>query len=375
MLDKAAGMEPEALADGESIVELHRCLARLEAVTTRATAAFEAGGEWAVDGARSAAAWVSVSCGLPRAAVSRRAHLGRSLRRLPGAAQAWLAGHIGSHHVAALACARTPATEEALARDEEVLVAQAQELRYDQFARVLAYWEHHADPDGTEAAAARQRQGRRFHLSQGFHGTWVGDLELDPVSGAALANQLRRIEDELFEADWAEARARLGEGALPTDVARRPAQRRADALVEMARRAGTAPAHGRRPEPLFTVLVGYETFAGPICQLADGTVVSPGSVAGWLDEAWIERIVFDGPSRVIDVGVTRRIFEGATRRAVQAMFPECYQRFCDVPAERCQVDHVEPYAAGGLTIASNGRPACACHTRARHRRRGKPPRE
>jgi hypothetical protein len=41
---------------GESIVELHRCLARLEAATTRATAAFDAGGEWASDGARTAAA-------------------------------------------------------------------------------------------------------------------------------------------------------------------------------------------------------------------------------------------------------------------------------------------------------------------------------
>ncbi len=27
-------------------------------------------------------------------------------------------------------------------------------------------------------------------------------------------------------------------------------------VVEMARRSGTAPADGRRPEPLFTVLVG-----------------------------------------------------------------------------------------------------------------------
>ncbi len=145
---------------------------------------------------------------------------------------------------------------------------------------------------------------------------WWGDLVLDPISGTILANQLRRIETELFEADWAEARAAKGEQATTADLARTPAQRRADALVEMARRAGSVAEGARRPDPLFTVLVGYETFAGRMCQLANGTVITPGSLLEWLDEAWVERVVFDGPSRVIDVGAARRLFEGATRRAV-----------------------------------------------------------
>ncbi len=89
----------------------------------------------------------------------------------------------------------------------------------------------------------------------------------------------------------------------------------------------------------------------------------------------MERIVFDGPSRVLDVGVTRRAFEGATRRAVQAMFPECFHQYCDVPAERCQVDHVEPHTAGGLTLTKNGRMACKFHNRGRHRPPGPPRRE
>ena len=46
---------------------------------------------------------------------------------------------------------------------------------------------------------------------------------------------------------------------------------------------------------------------------------------------------------------------------------------CDVPAEDCEVYHVEPYAAGGLTTQANGRPACAFHNRGRHRRTWLPP--
>ena len=203
----------------------------------------------------------------------------------------------------------------------------------------------------------------------------MGNFEFDPIAGAVFDNALRRIEKDLFAQDWAEAKERLGEDPKLSDLARTPRQRRADAAVEMARRSAAVPPGARRPEPLFTVVVDYETFAGRICQLADATVVSPGSLVGWLDEAWVERIVFDGPSRVLDVGVTRRLFEGATRRAVEAMFPECFHRYCDVAAERCEVDHVEPYGAGGLTVSGNGRMACGFHNRRRHRGPGPPGRK
>ena len=78
---------------------------------------------------------------------------------------------------------------------------------------------------------------------------WCLDGLLDPISGAVVSEGLRRIEDELFRADWAEARGRVGEGVCGTDLARTPAQRRADALVEMARRAGAAPPGPGSPSP------------------------------------------------------------------------------------------------------------------------------
>src|SRR5439155_8055526 len=171
-----------------------------------------------------------------------------------------------------------------------------------------------------------------------------------------------RIDDELFGADWAQAKARVGEGVSGADLARTPAQRRADALVEMARRAGSVPAGARMPEPLFSVLVGYETFAGRICELADGTVVAPGALVGWLGEGWVERVVFDGPDRVRNVGVGRRIFAGATRRAVEVRDRECFHELCEVPAQDCEIDHVLPWSAGGPTGEDNGRPACGFTT-------------
>jgi hypothetical protein len=364
-VDDLCAVEPGTLADGETIRWLHRQLERLNAVTTRAAAAFEAGQEWEADGARSAGAWISARCHVPLPAARRRVRLGRDLRSMPATEEAWLAGDIGEAHVEPLAAVRRRVGAEAFDPDEAALVEHARTLRHRDFVHTLAYWSQVADADGAEEQAQRQRDERRLHLSQSFEGTWFLDGVLDPISGEIVSRALKRIEEELFEADWAEAKARLGEGVSGADLARRPAQRRADALVEMARRASAMPAGARLPQPLVTVLVGLETFTGRVCELATGTVVTPGSMLPWLTEAYVERVVFDGPDRVKNVGVRRRLFTGATRRAVEVRDRECFSEFCHEPAEDCDIDHVRPFGAGGLTVDGNGRPACPFHNRKR----------
>ena len=367
-IDSVVGVEPERLADPDSIVELHRQVARLEAVEARAVAAFDAGRVWEAERARTAAAWLSVRCRLAKSVAKREVRLGRSLRHLPVCERAWLAGELTADHVNVLASVRRPETEERLADDEELLVGYGKAMSFAGFVRVVRYWAQHADPDGEDDGAADDRAARKFHFTQSIGGMWFSDGVFDPLSGAAVATELRRLEDRLFEADWAQAKARLGREPTVDDLARTAPQRRADALLEMAIRSASAPAGGRRPEPLFTVLVGWETLQGRICQLANGTVVAPGALLPWLDTAWLERVVFDGPSRVIDVGAAQRLFKGATRRAVEVRDQECFHEFCDTPADQCQVDHITPYMAGGPTIQSNGRMACGAHNRARHKR-------
>jgi hypothetical protein len=365
-IEALTAVDPASLGDGESVLELLRQAERLDAVVTRATAAFDAGRTWEADGARTAAAWLSTRAHRPVGECRRRLQVGRQLRHMPVVETAWLGGHLSRYHVDALCQARTAATADSFARDETMLVNQAHQLSFRQFQRVLAYWQQLADPDGVEHDADATRAARRLHLSQLFGGQWVLDGLLDPISGDIVANALKGVEQELFEGDWAEARARLGDQATGSDLARTAAQRRADALVELVRRAEATPADAKNPEPLFTVLVGYETFAGRICELANGIVVTPGSLVPWLDQAWIERVVFDGPDRVKNVGVRRRLFRGATRRAVEVRDRECFHPYCEVPAGDAQVDHVQPWAAGGPTTDDNGRLACGYHNRHRH---------
>ena len=51
VVDRLAEADPLALGDGETVLALHRELERLGAVTTRAVAAFDAGGAWDDDAA------------------------------------------------------------------------------------------------------------------------------------------------------------------------------------------------------------------------------------------------------------------------------------------------------------------------------------
>jgi len=71
-VDKLVEVDPAVLTDGETVVGLHRQLERMLAVTTRATAAFDASVAWQPDGARTAAAWLATRCRLPMTTAQRR---------------------------------------------------------------------------------------------------------------------------------------------------------------------------------------------------------------------------------------------------------------------------------------------------------------
>jgi Domain of unknown function (DUF222)/HNH endonuclease len=339
---------------------LHRSLARFEALVTEATAAFDSSEEWAADGAKTASAWIATRCRVPRGAARRRVHLGRAMRHLPECAEAWRDGRIGFDQARAIAAARRHRTEAAMQRDEGLLVSQATSMRFEDFYRALSYWKQLADPEGADASDEDRRAARNVYLEASMDGMFLGQITLDPISGASVSGELRRLERVLFEEDWAEAKARLGRTPHVDELQRDSGQRRADALVEMATRSRTAPTGGVRPAPLFTVFVGYETMHGRICELENGTVLAPSSLDPWMDSAYFERAIFSLGTRV-DVSVQARFFSGGTRRALEARDRMCTHPYCYEPADNCQADHIVPYAQGGPTTQENGRLLCAFH--------------
>ena len=353
--------------DCESMEALHQMQARFDSFVTEATAAFEAGEEWAADGAKTAASWLATRCRVARRSAKRRVRLGRTLRHLPAVAEAWRQGAIGTDQAEAIASARRHRTEASMARDEEMLVAQAKDMGFDDFLRALAYWKQLADPDGAEASDEERKASRNVYLETSLSGMWLGQMTLDPISGSIVASELNRLEHDLFEADCAQAKERLGRTARLDELARTSGQRRADALVEMATRSRTAPAEGIRPAPLFSIFVDYPTIHGRICELENGTVLAPSALDPWMDSAYFERAIFRLGNRV-DVSVRSRLFSGGTRRAIELRDRMCTHPYCYEPAETCQVDHIETYASGGLTTQDNGRLLCGFHNRLRNQK-------
>jgi hypothetical protein len=207
------------------------------------------------------------------------------------------------------------------------------------------------------------RTTTRVHLSGTFRGNYRLDGQLDAVGGTEVATELRRIEKELFEVDWAQAKAVHGDNATVDHLARTPGQRRADALREMARRSAAKLPDAKEPRPLFVVHLGEDSLRR-LCELASGTVITPGQLVPLITQADIERIVYAGTTRrITEIGARTRFFDGPLRRAIQLRDRRCQHPGCDVPAEDCDIDHHIPYSKGGLTSQGNGKAECGTHNR------------
>ena len=350
--DRLAALDVDALPDDELheiTVALQRQRARLGAVAARFLARWDARKVWAADQSRSPAACLAreVNCSPATDRVElRRAH---TLASSPATSAAVAAGDLSLDHVDLLGRARAQAPGR-FANAEPSLVAHCTTLRWRHAVQVVGYWRQHADPDGADADAAREHEGANLHASETLDGVVVINGVLDRVGGVVFLEELRRLEHELRLADD------------QAGVVRTAAQRRAAALVEMATRSASTPADVRRPRPLFSVLLGDDSFT-KLCELASGTIIPPGSLVPYFDVADMETALFDGPSTVISVS-HRRTFAGALRRAIQLRDRHCqHPSGCDVPADECDVDHIVPTSRGGITDQFHGRIECTTHNR------------
>ena len=373
-VDGLAALDVEGM-DGvraaEVLVELRRVRAKLAAVEARLVARVDAARPWADEGYLSAALWLAASDHTSLEEARADVRLAGRLRSMPATAQALAAGDITVAHARRLATLCAPDTAAAFVAAEEFLVGQARSMRWADFTKAADYWLRLAREDDDPDPDKSDRDHRKVSLHDGLRGTGLLSGELTSTAKAEVRSELDRLERRLFEADWAAAKAVHGEAVTVAHLARTPAQRRHDALVEMARRSATVPAAGKRPKPLLTVLVGEAAFRN-VLELADGSLISPATAADLLDEAVIETMLFDGPSRVLDLG-HQRSFVGAARRAIEVVHRTCTGKGCHVRSEACEIDHVLPSAAGGATVPDNGRPQCRPHHR-QHHHSAKPPR-
>jgi hypothetical protein len=155
------------------------------------------------------------------------------------------------------------------------------------------------------------------------------------------------------------------------DLERTPAQRRADALVEVCRlalRTEQLPDNGGdRPQVVITVpydVVRKELGHG---QLDTGERLTAEQVRRLACDAHILPIVLGGQGQILDVGQQRRLFTGPLRRALVVRDGGCAFPGCDRPPQWCDGHHIRHWTDGGDTALHNGVLLCGYHHRLIHR--------
>ncbi|MGI8577007.1 MAG: HNH endonuclease signature motif containing protein [Nocardioidaceae bacterium] len=80
--------------------------------------------------------------------------------------------------------------------------------------------------------------------------------------------------------------------------------------------------------------------------LDTGTAISPGQARRLACSAGLVPMVLDGPSRILDVGAGRRLFDKHQRLALTVRDQGCVWPGCDRPPARCESHHVREWSRG-----------------------------
>jgi hypothetical protein len=338
----------------ETLTSMELAIAQLRVAAAAMLVEWDQRGVWQNNGSRSPAhrfareTRSSVTTG--RAELARA----RALDKLPHLRQAVLDGLLSWDHVDLFTRACTREREALLVEHEAVLVAQCIGVPFGDAVIHLRYWQVQADEQlAKERDRPDEQESSKLYASKHLDDRLAIQGDLNAIDGEIVKNELDRLIEELRLAD------------MQAGIERTPGERRAAALVEMARRSATAPAGGRRPQPLFTVIVGDKSFEH-LCELASGSVLPTGDLVPYLNDAMLESVIFDGPITVVGVS-RRRTFTGALRRAIQVRDRRCrHESECDVRADQCDVDHVISWINDGETSQFNGRLECKPHNRFEH---------
>jgi hypothetical protein len=271
--------------------------------------------------------------------------------KLPEAAKAVRAGTLSEEHLGVLRglLRQLPDAVPTQVRGEveERLVAEAHRFDPVQLAKLATRIRAHLDPDGI--LRSEQDNADRMELS------FVNDVDgMVLVRGRLSAEAAAIVRSALSPL----------EKPQPKDP-RSAGKRRADALVELARRAlnsGTLPTEGgKRPHIGFTVDLDDLRQETGIVDLDWGGTVSMATARRICCDADIVPIVMKGRSEPLDVGRAQRLVTAPIRNALIARDRGCAMPGCDRPPEWCEAHHIVFWAHHGETRVDNLVLLCSFH--------------
>jgi hypothetical protein len=215
-------MSSNAAALEHEIATLAAQLTGATARLLRCVRAYDATGEWAVQGGRSCAHWLAWRIGLNLRAAREHVRVAHALAGLPRIEAALEAGEISYSKARAITRIARPETE-------ADLLAMAREGTAAQIERLVRACRT-VDGQGNERAVAQQ-QGRWVQTHWDRDGMLVIDGRLPPEAGAVVLKALEAAERELHDGSAEHSATplqRRADGARPRRRARAPRRRQRD---------------------------------------------------------------------------------------------------------------------------------------------------
>jgi hypothetical protein len=223
-------------------------------------------------------------------------------------------------------------------------------------------------PDLGEAHEARllareeQAAARRTFLRSRRNGDGTTDLRI------RLADAVHDRLMTYLEAHTNPRRDPTGPGA-PDD--RRPYEQRLGAAFTTLLEGldpDRLPLHGGDATTVLVTIDLHQLRSDTGVGMIGDQPVSAGEVRRLACTAGIIPAVLGGPSQVLDLGRTRRLFTGAQRKALAITQPTCRAQGCDIPAAWCEAHHAgTPWASGGRTDLADALLLCSYHHHRAHR--------
>jgi hypothetical protein len=325
----------EGPVDGDELIELRCQIDRLEAVWQRKLARFDVEGGPAADGALSTTAWVRSRCRMAGSAAGARVRSARMLRHLDTCRAAFEAGELSVAHVAVITgCARDVGLDR-FVDGEGILVELARHTDPQRVSYAAHHLRNMIDAEGAFDDYERNHERRRLQLSPTLDGMFVINGQLDQEGGTVLKTTLEALMPPPAK-----------------DDRRDGPQRRADALVELARQrlnAGDLPTSGGQ-KPHLVIFSSDATLNGFIELVGAGPIPRPVAL----------RLTSDA-TVAVDGQPERRTISPALRRALERRDRHCQAPGCDRPLSWCDGHHLRHWADGGASVLENTALYCRRH--------------
>jgi hypothetical protein len=335
---------------GAELIKLRHECDRLELEFSETAAQFAATSESDLDGSNTPIDWIRHNCQMGSYTAAERVCVGEQISVLPKSLEAMEKSEIGFAHLSLLARTADALSKSDTSRgfEERALLAQASEVSVSRFRHICHHARHVDDPAGYLADEVDAVEARKLELNASEDGWVFVRGILDAAGGATLRTALEPLANR--------------SGA---DDDRHRDRRLADALVELANVAldtGAVPQRASQRAHL-QVTTSLETLLGmagaPAAEMEFSLPISTRMVERLACDCTVTRILLGSDSAVIDVGRSRRVVSGSTRRALNARDRHCQWPGCERPPSSCDAHHLIYWTRGGSTDLSNL--ALLCH--------------